>query len=194
MLVASAISMKVFSFEAGSRTMPYENAHLCSHLDGGRALAPADGSAFRFGFHLAPLPNSARQCLRAIPGSDRAPLGCTAMSVRNAIHAFHSDGLACLNEKSSRPHSARPLLDTAFDEPLRALLHLSPRTLGKSRSTWTLTLLAEVCFERGWTPRVLSLEAIRLAVRRLGISWRRAKHWITSPDPAYARKKLGWQT
>jgi transposase len=116
-------------------------------------------------------------------------LGCTAMSVRNAIHAFHADGLTCLNEKSSRPHRARPLLDTAFDEPLRALLHHSPRTLGKSRSTWTLTLLADVCFERGWTPRVLSLEAIRLAVRRLGISWRRAKHWITSPDPAYARKK-----
>jgi transposase len=125
------------------------------------------------------------------PSPDRIArnLGCTAMSVRNAIHAFHSDGLTCLNEKSSRPHSARPLLDTVFDEPLRALLHQSPRTLGKSRSTWTLTLLADVCFERGWTPRVLSLEAIRLAVRRLGISWRRAKHWITSPDPAYARKK-----
>jgi hypothetical protein len=72
---------------------------------------------------------------------------------------------------------------------LRGLLHQSPRTLGKSRSTWTLALLAEVCFERGWTPRVLSPEAIRLAVRRLGLSWRRAKHWITSPDPAYARKK-----
>ena len=24
---------------------------------------------------------------------------------------------------------------------------------------------------------------------RLGVSWQRAKHWITSPDPAYARKK-----
>src|SRR5262249_12923497 len=32
-------------------------------------------------------------------------------------------------------------------------------------------------------------EAIRVALKRLGIRWRRAKHWITSPDPAYARKK-----
>src|SRR5437763_4360515 len=32
-------------------------------------------------------------------------LGCTAASVRNAIHAFHAEGLACLKEKSSRPHS-----------------------------------------------------------------------------------------
>src|ERR1700730_5915491 len=116
-------------------------------------------------------------------------LGCTPPSVRNAIHAFHREGLACLEEKSSRPKSARPLLDAVFDEPLRALLHQSPRTLGKRRSTWTLALVADVCYERGWTPRVLSIESIRLAIQRLGVSWRRAKHWITSPDPAYARKK-----
>jgi transposase len=116
-------------------------------------------------------------------------LGCTAASVRNAVHAFHAEGLACLRQKSSRPKSARPLLDATFDEPLRALLHQSPRSAGKDRSAWTLGLIAQVCFERGWTPRVLSIESIRLAVRRLGVSWRRAKHWITSPDPAYARKK-----
>jgi transposase len=116
-------------------------------------------------------------------------LGCTSASVRNAIHAFQSEGLACLQAKSSRPKSARPLLDAVFDQALRALLHQSPRTLGRRRSTWTLALVADVCHERGWTPRVLSIETIRLAIQRLGVSWRRAKHWITSPDPAYARKK-----
>ena len=40
-----------------------------------------------------------------------------------------------------------------------------------------------------WRGDVFSGEAIRLALKRLGIRWRRAKHWITSPDPAYARKK-----
>src|SRR5262249_54139791 len=29
----------------------------------------------------------------------------------------------------------------------------------------------------------------RLLLKRLGISWKRAKDWITSPDPAYAAKK-----
>jgi len=116
-------------------------------------------------------------------------LGCTAAAVRNAIHAFHAEGLACLQAKSSRPHSARPLLDRAFDAPLRELLHRSPRACGKPRSTWTLGLVARVCFEKGWAPRALSPDAIRLAVQRLGVSWRRAKHWIRSPDPAYARKK-----
>jgi transposase len=116
-------------------------------------------------------------------------LGCTAASVRNAIHAFQADGLVCLKEKSSRPKTARPVLDENYHEPLRHLLHQSPRTFGKHRGTWTLALVAQVCFERGWTPRLLSIDTIRLAIRRLGVSWRRAKHWLTSPDPAYARKK-----
>jgi len=63
------------------------------------------------------------------------------------------------------------------------------RCFGQPTSLWTLGLAARVCFAQGWTSRVLSGEAIRLALKRLGVSWRRAKHWLTSPDPAYARKK-----
>jgi len=33
--------------------------------------------------------------------------------------------------------------------------------------------------------------AIRGALQRLGISWKRAKHAITSPDPQYAQKNTG---
>ena len=54
---------------------------------------------------------------------------------------------------------------------------------------WTLALVAEVCHQKGWTPRVLSAETIRQVLRRLGVGWERAKHWITSPDPEYAKKK-----
>src|SRR5262249_39000957 len=123
------------------------------------------------------------------PAAIARTLGCTATTVRNTIHTFAAEGLTCLKEKSSRPHSARPLLDAAFDEPLRHLLHQSPRSFGQPRSTWTWGLVAQVCHAQGWTPRVLSLDTIRLAIQRLGVSWKRAKHWITSPDPAYARKK-----
>jgi hypothetical protein len=52
-----------------------------------------------------------------------------------------------------------------------------------------LPLAAEVAYAEGITPRQVSGEAIRLALQRLGVSWRRAKRWITSPDPAYAREK-----
>jgi hypothetical protein len=68
-------------------------------------------------------------------------------------------------------------------------LHQSPRTFGKPTSRWPLALAAEISFAAGLTPRLVSAETIRLALRRLGVSWKRAKHWITSPDPAYARKK-----
>jgi len=116
-------------------------------------------------------------------------LGCAVGTVHHAIHAFTRDGLACLRPKSSRPHSARASLDETRADALRELLHQSPRLFGKPTSLWTLRLVAEVCHARGWTPRQLTREAIRVALKRLGIRWQRAKHWITSPDPAYARKK-----
>jgi len=54
-----------------------------------------------------------------------------------------------------------------------------------------LSLAAEVAFEQGLTERQLSHESIRQALKRLGVGWKRAKTWITSPDPHYARKKSG---
>ena len=116
-------------------------------------------------------------------------LGCPASTVRHVIHAFGNEGLACLRPKSSRPKTVKPVLDSSQAEPIKALLHQSPRTLGKDTSLWTLSLLATVCCERGLTPEPLSVEGIRQALKRFGISWKRAKHWITSPDPEYARKK-----
>ncbi len=83
------------------------------------------------------------------------------------------------------------MLDGAKRERLRALLHQSPRAFGHARSTWTLALLAEVAHAQGLSATVLSAETIRQALLRLGVSWRRAKRWLTSPDPAYARKKAG---
>jgi hypothetical protein len=109
--------------------------------------------------------------------------------VRNAIRAFNSHGLAALSAGSPRPKSAAPLLDQAKLEQLRALLHQSPRSFGQARSTWTLALLAQVAHQRGLSETVLSQETIRRALRRLAVNWKRAKRWLTSPDPAYARKK-----
>ena len=118
-------------------------------------------------------------------------LRCTEQTVRNALHAFHQRGLAALQPSSSHPHTSAMIFDASTCEALRALLHQSPRTFGKPTSLWTLHLAAEVSFAAGLTPRRVRHETIRLALRRLGVSWKRAKHWLTSPDPAYARKKNG---
>jgi transposase len=123
------------------------------------------------------------------PSAIAARVGCAVGTVHNAIRAFASEGTDCLTEKRHGPKSARPILGEAKAGPLRGILHQSPRHFGKAQSTWTLDLLADVSFEQGLTPRRLSHEAVRQAVKRLGSGWKRAKQWITSPDPAYARKK-----
>jgi hypothetical protein len=76
---------------------------------------------------------------------------------------------------------------------LGEMLHRSPREFGKDTSLWTLSLAAEVSFEEGITADRVSAQTVRATLRatlqRMGIRWLRAKHWITSPDPEYARKK-----
>jgi transposase len=116
-------------------------------------------------------------------------LCCAVQTVRNAIRAFNSRGLAALTAGSPRPKSAAPVLDRAKLERLRAILHQSPRAFGQARSTWTLALLAQVTREQGLSATVLSEGTIRRALLRLGVGWKRAKRWLTSPDPDYARKK-----
>ncbi len=118
-------------------------------------------------------------------------LGCTDQTVRNVVRAFEQDGLdACLTRGSSRPRTIHRKVDEVADEQLRALLHQSPRTFGKPTSVWTLELAAEVSFAEGITAERVRGETIRQAIQRLGIRWKRAKQWITSPDPEYARKKV----
>jgi transposase len=109
--------------------------------------------------------------------------------VRNTIHAFNDRGLAALQERSHRPHTSVPTFDAVGLEQLQAVAHRSPRDFGYPTSVWTLDLLAEESLRQGLTTRRVSDETIRQAMRRLGTSWKRAKHWITSPDPAYQRKK-----
>src|SRR6266496_2907336 len=107
-------------------------------------------------------------------------LGCNDQTVRNVLREFEREGLdACLTRGSSRPHTIHAKVDEVGRKQIRALLHQSPRTFGQPTSVWTRGLAAQV-----------SGETIRQAILRLGVRWKRAKQWITSPDPEYARKKV----
>jgi transposase len=116
-------------------------------------------------------------------------VGCDEKTVRRTIHAFNATSLAVLQKGSSRPHTTYSAFPPLQAEALRALLHRSPREFGHPTSLWTLDLVAEVSFAQGLTPRMVTGEAIRKTLLRLGIRWKRAKRWITSPDPEYGRKK-----
>jgi transposase len=109
--------------------------------------------------------------------------------VLGILHGFNQEGLAVLQEGSSRPHRLRTTFPDEALEPLQDLLHRSPRDFGLATSVWTLSLAARISFQQGLTPRLVSGESVRRALGRLGTSWKRAKHWITSPDPHYLLKK-----
>lgn len=134
------------------------------------------------------------QMLLASARGERAPviarqLGCDDQTVRNAIHAFNTAGLAVFQEGSSRPHRLRTTFSEEAAKQVPALLHRRPREFGKESSLWTLDLVAQVSFEQGLTSTLVSDESIRRLLKRLGLTWKRAKHWITSPDPQYQVKK-----
>lgn len=118
-------------------------------------------------------------------------LGCSDQTVRTAIKAFNMHGLVTLQEQSHVPHHTphAVTVDPVVRTGLHDLLHRSPRDFGKPTRIWSLPLLAEVAFAQGIVSRQVSGETIRRALRTLGVSWQRAKRWIVSPDPAYARKK-----
>src|SRR5262245_6222835 len=115
----------------------------------------------------------------------------SVQTVRNVIHAFNTQGVEGLAKQSNRPKTVEPVLDAAKCERLQHILQQSPRLYGKPTEMWTPALAAEVCYEQDVTERLMSDETIRRALQRLETHWKRAKHWITSPDPHYTCKKSG---
>ncbi len=136
------------------------------------------------------------QIVLASARGERAPqiahtLGCHDQTVRTAIVAFNRRGLVALQRGSSVPHTLPHKVVT--DEQvgrLRALLHQSPRVFGHNTSLWTLELAATEAARQGITPRRVTGETIRAVLAQHGVRWLRAKRWISSPDPEYARKKV----
>lgn len=116
-------------------------------------------------------------------------VGCSDQAVREAIRVFNAHGLEALKPGSRRPHKTQAAFSAEQAERLRELLHQSPRSFGKPTSVWTCALAVDVSFERGLIQERVSGETIRATLKRMGVTWARAKHWITSPDPEYNRKK-----
>lgn len=137
------------------------------------------------------------QILLASAGGETAPniakaLSCDEQTVRHAIHAFNQVGPCALQAGSSRPHQLPTVLRADVTaEMFKTVLHRLPRDFGFPTSLWTLDLLVKECVRLGWMARHVSIETMRQTLKRLGINWKRAKQWITSPDPLYQEKKLG---
>jgi transposase len=163
-----------------------------------RALTDAELDRLRAGLRSSNAFVKTRcQILLAGARGETAPgiathLGCHEQTVRNVFARFHDAGLeATLTRRSSRPHRLRSKVDTVARQGLHALVRQSPRTFGHPTSLWTLNRLVEVGVAEGVLAERVSGETVRRAIHALGARWIRAKHWVTSPDPAYDRKRPG---
>ena len=161
-----------------------------------RPLTDAERRALEAGLR-SPMAFTVRraQILLASAGGAHVPaiarsLGCGEQTVRNALHAFAVRGLGALTPGSSRPRTVHAAFDAAAAARLTELLHRSPRDFGHPTSLWTLALAAQTAHAEGLTETRVTGETVRATLARRTVRWRRAKRWITSPDPAYARKKV----
>lgn len=116
-------------------------------------------------------------------------LGGDEQTARNAIRAFIARGTAALTPGSCRPRTVHAAFSATEAGRLKELLHRSPRDFGHATSLWTRDLAAETAQVEGLTVKRVRGETVRATLARHGVHWQRAKRWITSPDPAYARKK-----
>src|SRR5947209_8705492 len=171
--------------------MRHAASPVCASLDGRRARHPEGGFALVRCLHPASQPDSPGQCTPRVPSDHCSPTGLCVPDGPQHHPRLQRPRAGCAPGAFHRNHTITTTFDAAGLEHLQALAHRSPRDFGHPTSVWTLDLLAEESATQGLTSRRVSDETIRTTVKRLGSSWKRAKRWITSPDPEYERKKGG---
>ena len=116
-------------------------------------------------------------------------LGLSDQLVRNVLHAYNEQGVACLKPGTKARKDDQRAFDDQAREQLREIIRQSPRSYGYETSLWTLDLLAEVSQKEGLTAHQVHKDTISQTLYEMGMNWKRVKHWISSPDEHYERKK-----
>ena len=116
-------------------------------------------------------------------------IGQSDQQIRKVLHAFNEKGTSCLILQSRARHDDQRAYDDDARERLRGLIRQLPREHGYESSLWTLEMLAEVSHQKGWTAYQVHPDTVGQTLITMGVNWRRAKHWINSPDENYSGKK-----
>jgi hypothetical protein len=132
---------------------------------------------------------AARSCWPRLAANECLPLPWRSVATNKpfAMPSMHS------TSKDWQQSLPIPVVSTSC-EPLWSTrstpkpLHRPPRDFGFQTSLWTLELLVKQCVRLGCMSLPVSIETTRQTLHRLGINGKRAKHWITSPDPWYQEK------
>lgn len=126
---------------------------------------------------------AAEQHLRA--PAIAAIVRCDDETVRTWLKRYQAEGLAGLSDdpRPGMPSKVTP----AYAQQLVQAVRQRPRSLGQPYSLWTLQRLADYMAEQ--TGIRVTLETIRVHLKRSEIVLSRPQHKITSPDPEYEVKK-----
>ena len=168
----------------------HENTHFCPTFNRGRTAPSPGRTAFVRCLCDAPLPDLESIGTRGTSPSDCAPTGLRRPNRAQCDPRVQRGGaLGAARRILAPPSAAHQLLGGGAGAPERRGSHRSPRDFGQERGRWTLELAAQVSFEQGIIGTPISDESVRRALGRLKTNWKRAKHWITSPDPQDQQKK-----
>ena len=115
-------------------------------------------------------------------------IGVHVQTVRDLLRVFRAKGLSGLEPKP-RTGMPRRFAEEA-EELLMEIIHERPQKYGLPDERWTLEMAARALAQQLGVESV-STETVRRLLKRRKHSWQRAKQWIESPDPEYARKKGG---
>src|SRR6266516_377420 len=167
----------------------HENPHFSPTIHPGRTAPDPGRIALVRCLHLAPLPDLAGFC----PWGTR-PKDCPPTRLRRPDRSQCDPWFQCWrSERAGRrlltpPSTANHLLGRS-----------SPATTGNlassSAGVWQRERPVDLGtgrpgqFRARLTTTLVSDESVRRVFKRLKINWKRAKHWITSPDPLYLQKK-----
>jgi len=115
-------------------------------------------------------------------------LGTTRQTVYFWLNRFEDYGLDGLED---RPRSGRPaVLTEAVCRRIVRLATSQPQDLGLHFTTWSLPKLKAYLGATEDLP-ALCIESVRTALRKGGLTLKRAQKWMLSRDPRFSEKKTG---
>lgn len=87
--------------------------------------------------------------------------------------------------RCGRPRTVHGIIDPWIDE----VIDHDPRLFGYNSTVWTAPLLAE--YLKAEHDLTVSVPSVRLAIARLGMSWKRPRHQLVLRSPTWRQAKGG---
>ena len=112
---------------------------------------------------------------------------CTPQWVRKVVHRFNADGIEAVTWYPYFHATATPRQFTADLVEEIARVAVSPPRALIGMNQWSVSKLRQYLIEQKIIGSI-SLEWLRILLRRSGIRWRRTKTWKASTDPEFSQK------